>query len=798
MQSFLELNLRKYDSTCLKVFAAGCLIFAIAIVPFAFSNGGIFVYFADYNLQQIPFYTLAHRAVKNGDFFWNWNIDLGGSMIESYAFYLWGSPFFWLSTLFPESALPYLLPILLMIKYGIAALGAFLFTRRHVKRTQAAVIGGLLYAFSGFQGVNIVFNHFHDVTAFFPFLLIAFEEMLDEGKRGRFAVMTAFMAVLNYYFFFGQVVFLGIYFFCRYLMKGKKENRCRLFLKVLAEGIIGFMLSAFFLLPAVIGIIGNHRVSNIIHGYHMLLYPDLDTPLAIWKSLFFPPDLIVHGTLFSSGTTAAASVSGYLPLFAITGVIAFFAVNKKHFASILLLICGVMAVIPVCSSLFSALNSSFYARWYYMPVLIMSMVTAKALEETDVAYWKKGTYVTIGMSGLMIIWGCVLAALAKWKLASPNGISERFSHFLVEIACVIILLPGLYCLIFKIMTKEKEAYRSKSFWNKALCITLFACLITTLAPLYMGNLLVSRARKELFVEQMFYKKPMLEEETFYRIETDDTMVNYPMVWGQPCITSFISTISPSIMEFYQVMGVNRTVSSDMDFLKAGIRSLLSAKYYVENDMIKDDNNFFYENYLVGYKDYRKLDSLSVYENTNFIPMGFTFDTYILNTDFEKLDIYQRDRMLVKALILTEEQREKYEQFMIPISYERSTRAIGNDEFANLCQMRKKSAADIFITDTRGFYSEITLKQDNLVFFSVPYDPGFKAYVDGTETFIEKVNYGFMAVLVPKGTHSIQFTYQIWGWKEGTVISVWGICCLVVYKLYGCRKRKAIQRSTDAS
>ncbi len=46
----------------------------------------------------------------------------------------------------------------------------------------------------------------------------------------------------------------------------------------------------------------------------------------------------------------------------------------------------------------------------------------------------------------------------------------------------------------------------------------------------------------------------------------------------------------------------------------------------------------------------------------------------------------------------------------------------------------------------------------LVFFSVPYDTGWSATVDGVETEIIKADYGLMAVAVPAGTHDISFTY----------------------------------------
>ena len=59
----------------------------------------------------------------------------------------------------------------------------------------------------------------------------------------------------------------------------------------------------------------------------------------------------------------------------------------------------------------------------------------------------------------------------------------------------------------------------------------------------------------------------------------------------------------------------------------------------------------------------------------------------------------------------------------------------------------------------GFSAEINLEKPDLVFFSVPYDDGFTAYVGGQETEILRVDNGMMAVLCPAGWSSIDFVYS---------------------------------------
>ena len=204
-------SLRQYA----KVFGLGLLTSFLFFLPFLIWDKGYFIYYGDFNVQQIPFYKMTHDAIRSGNVLWNWYTDLGANFVGSYAFYLLGSPYFWLTLLFPSKAVPYLMAPLLMLKFGTAAVTSYAYLRRFVKNGNYAVIGSLLYAFSGYSIYNIFFNHFHEVIAFFPLLLIGMEEFVINKRRGAFALAVGLCAVVNYYFFFGEVVFCVIYFIVR-------------------------------------------------------------------------------------------------------------------------------------------------------------------------------------------------------------------------------------------------------------------------------------------------------------------------------------------------------------------------------------------------------------------------------------------------------------------------------------------------------------------------------------------------------------------------------------------------------
>ena len=225
---------------------------AIFFLPFYILDGGFFHYAGDFNSQQITFYRYMNGFVKGAGYpdsafagaprnTFSWATDLGSGVMNAYSFYLYGSPFFWLSVLLPQSWLPYMMVPLLVLKFGVAGGGAFLYLRRYVKNENYAVLGACLYALSGFAVYNVFFNHFVDVVALFPYLLWALDEAIYENRHGLFAFWVAVNLLNNYFFFVGQVLFLVIYFVCK-LSAGEFRLTPRLFGQLAFESLLGVAL----------------------------------------------------------------------------------------------------------------------------------------------------------------------------------------------------------------------------------------------------------------------------------------------------------------------------------------------------------------------------------------------------------------------------------------------------------------------------------------------------------------------------------------------------------------------------
>ena len=748
----------------------------VVFLPFVIQDGGYFTYYGDFNVQQIPFYQLAHRAVRSGDVWWNWYTDLGANFLGSYSFYLLFSPFFWITLIFPNSWLPFLMAPLLVLKTATASFTAYFYLERFVRDKNYAVIGALLYAFSGWMDYNIFFNHFHEVAVFFPLLLLGVEKLVTENKRGFFAVTVLVNAVVNYWFFVGETVFVVIYVLVRmsdaaFGMNGRK------FARLAWEAVLGAGCAAVVLLPSAMAIMGNPRTasSELLTGWNFWVYWHEQRQPAIVQSLFFPPDLPARTNFFPDHGAQWASLSGWLPLFGMTGVLAYFFANKGAWLKRMLAVCLLCALIPGLNSLFILLNHSYYARWFYMPILLMSLATIRALEQSALTtrYFRRA----LRWSAVAVGFYAVMCGL------TPNFQEDKMrfgmeAYPLMFWATVGIAVACLLLTAFLILwLRPKPHFR--------LCTTVGISLVSALFLLfYLGNGRYVSDSRELVLDTAIpgAQYITLPREPFARTDVYDESDNLAMFWGLPNIQAFHSIVPPSIMEFYPAVGVTRDVGSRPQREYYALRPLLSVRWL----FIRADKEE--QSPMPGYRKYSEMAGFYVYENENYIPMGFGYTRYVTRTQLEELPVEQRSHVMLRAVVLEDDAVERHQDLLrhlvTPEGMEFDENTVGRDS-AN----RRVQAADSFQKNNDGFISHTSFAEETLLFFSVPIDEGWTATLDGAAVDIERANIGFMAVRVPAGEHELRFVYRTPGLKKGGVISLVSLGLLLLYLLVSLRAQK---------
>ena len=783
----LQPKKEKYFST----FLIALLTAAAFFLPYILQSKGYFIFYGDFNVQQIPFYQECHKAIREGNIFWSFNTDLGANFIGSYSFYLLGSPFFWLTIPFPNSVVPYLLGPLLILKFACAALAAYCYIRRFTRTPDAARLGGLIYAFSGFSVYNIFFNHFHEAIIFFPLLLLSFELLVTENKRFSFALMVCVCAVSNYFFFFGMVIFVVIYFFVR-LFSGAIKIKFSRFIAVLFESVLGLCLSAAILLPAIMAITKADRISDTLLGWNAIMYGKEQIYANILQCFFFPPDIPARPVFFPGAEVKWSSLGGWLPLFSMVGVFTFFSSRKKHWAKRLIGICIFMALVPILNSAFYAFNVAYYARWFYMPILMMSLTTVILTEDKDTD-WSFGYKWVLGITiAVSLIIGLFPQKTKDEKIifglfSQGNDESDRLMYaFRFWTACFIAIISLIILgLLLKAIKKNQKAF----YRSAIVCV----CILTVL----YANVFIACGRshsydiKEVVIDSLIESEVELDDDSEFRVDCYDCVDNTSMFLGLNGINAFHSIVPQSVFEFYDYLDVERVVASRPDTSYSAIRPLLSVKYLLNR---KDADSFVdtetKETKMPNYDYLNTQDGYYIYKNDNYIPYGFSYDYYMSYDFCDQYSGNDKAKLMLKAILLTDKQIKKYGHLFEDIDtlsysgYSLDDVALSFSDSAMEFDANRLAvtSAEYFKTDSKGFTAKVTRENETLVFFSIPYDDGWQATVNGKPAEIEKVNVGFMAVKVPQGESEIRFNYITPGLISGIKITTVSAAVLLVYIL----------------
>ncbi len=754
-------------------FILGFLLYIVIFLPDLIINKGILYGSGDYNIQTVTYFFHIRECILEGkDLLWDSSSGLGGQFLSLYSQNIF-TPFSLIFLLVPYSAMPYAIFYVTALKSAVASLTAYFYIRRYVTNSHYAVIGGLLYAFSSFSAWNLVYN-FMDVISLFPLLLLALDELCINNRKVVFALAVMLLAYTNYFFFFGIAVFCIIYYFIRCTDKNY-GLRYRKLPVVALEAVIGCGMAMITIIPLLITLSSYGRAGSLIQPENMLLYDDIFDYLKIIQSAFMVPDPFAFVSLFPEKETAYpygnifASVAAFIPLFSASGVISYVVARRKTWQSYLIAACTVIAFIPVLNQMFFGFNSSYYARWYFMVMLICVMVSVKALEEQ--ISFKPGIIVSVGVFAALLIYQ--IFSDSVWITdssvpAATTSVPQNILHFAVTALSLIMLI---------LLVKTK---RDKEFIPKLYVFTIAGCYTVFGIMAYYFLTGSGYMDKNNLISVYNYNTEIPGEiEKDKRISLSKGATNYNLVWGLDSTSCFNSIYDAGFAEFMNDTGLvynnGRYMSIDPEMTE--LNDLFSVRYYYQLGEPRIDNITPVADFGIG----------KFYENGNYIPMGFTYDTMISADKYASIeDPDHKMRVYMKHLVV-----ENPDEFsdLLTLCDENVLDEISEEEYAQLISRHKSESCYEFEKNNSGFSAKIDMSRENVVFFSVSFNDSWKAYIDGAESEVYKVNNGMIGVRVPEGRHEISLEYSVKGLTGSVVISVVSAAALVVYAIICKRKDK---------
>ena len=688
----------------------------------------------DFNAQQLTFAQAVWNAVHYGNGGeWTWNLDLGSSVLNGFAFYNIGSPFYWIFLALPKGIFPYLVAPLYILKYTVATVTAYIYLRLFTKKEEGktdnfAIVGALLYAFSGFQTVNLMFFHFHDVVAFFPLLLWGVETIDDKKKRPLFILAIFINCTVNYFFFIQEVIFMVIYFLFRYWKEPVKETLKKMLACIIC-GVMGVGMAAAIFVPSVLYIKGNPRSEMALYLKNFAF--DSKSLLYLIKGTLLPGDVMPANSAVIYQDWNSSSC--YLPLFGISLVIAFIGKDRSWLQKLLLFLFAV-SLFPFMSSGF-LLFTAVYQRWWFMFVLVMALATVKVLEDPKEYFMSKGLLLYVLITTVFFL----AIKYVDWNSTKEQIVfyENRFTYFYIIAVAGPVLIDILYRT-----NKLKQSV--------VLVLTMAFCTLTTGLTLYYYK----GADTSGYMAKYEASINLKTLDAQYRYHTRDNVI--ALLGGGSSIGCFSSTIENSAHEFNTLLEVDTNNSSQGRVDIPGLGQLLGGKY-----IVKDDPNA--ENIV---------DTVSCKNKTFYVteqeafPIGFAMDQYIYANELVKIPFEKRGIALMNAAVIMPGEEAKVTSCMTHIDVSSIDYGASVDEMAKASQL---VAVRDFSRDYHGFKCTTDYDKETMVYFSVPNDKGWTATIDGQRTSVID-SCGMMLLKVPSGHHAVEFTYHTPGLKAGTALA----------------------------
>lgn len=102
-----------------------------------------------------------------------------------------------------------------------------------------------------------------------------------------------------------------------------------------------------------------------------------------------------------------------------------------------------------------------------------------------------------------------------------------------------------------------------------------------------------------------------------------------------------------------------------------------------------------------------------------------------------------------------------------------------DRYAEQIEALRAESLENAETNWRGLTGTITVSEDKFLCFSIPYDKGWTAYIDGKKADLVQANIGFMGIELSAGNHRIELKYWPPGLTVGIILSCVGLVAIIM-------------------
>ena len=724
---------------------------------------------------------------------WTFQSGLGQSIYATWAH----DPFVKLATLLGEKRVVFALPYLVLAKCTAAGIIAYLYLSVIGVSPFAAFVGGAGYAYCGLLtllgGWSIPFG-----SAVVVAMLLLYSIELFLRKRPLLVPIASASIVLTgsfHLFFFALMTIAYLVFRLAIEQPFAWRAACRELIRLAGYFALGVAMTSWLSLPEVASMLASPRAATGSGSLFHALVTESPWKLASADEFaaavirLYGNDLTGTGSNYAGWNNALESPAfycGLLMLVALPQVFTFVGARRKALYGGLICVCAIYLAFPFFRRLLSAFMGDYYRMTALLVTLVVLVLGARALScvEEHGRISRPLLWTTTGCLALLLLFEYSLV----WRHAPP-GAFPRDTGFLVAATILIMVLHavGLHAMAGDTVRRTRA---------KLLLALLVAAEICGVSFITVNHRMVLPASYLESGTEYFDSTAVAlsalsaSDPTFFRIEKVgySAFLNDSLFQGYQGTRAYMPFNHPSYIAFLRAMDVpfyfpGNTAYIDGFGYRYLLNTLVSVKYLLASELVN----------LPGYAYRERHGAVLVYENKNFLPFGFTYDTMIPEGLFDSFSATCRDMALLIGFVPSPPARDRLGAYRFkPFPGDASCENVTPEKNADLVRTLSRDRLNIKEYDQTSFKGSITVSRDELLFLSIPFDRGWKMTINGRSSPLENVNIGFSGVPLHPGTYTVDLRYELPGLKQGILVS--GIGCLVFLALLARRCAPVIRRA----
>jgi uncharacterized membrane protein YfhO len=737
-----------------------------------------------------PFFVHISNYIRNeGIPKWSFSQGMGQNIFPGGSF----NPFCFILCMLDPNHLAYGIVYVEIFKILLCGIFFYLYLETLLTDRYIASVGAILCSFSGYIILGSSGWYVHSLfVTYGAFFLFSFEKLFKKNEWIFFPISVALIGSFSPFYLYMFGVFIFFYAIFRYFNEYGADIKGLLlfYLKLFCLTVLGISMSSIFFFSELQRMLQSPRIGGEAGYYNTLL----QSPVFAYGS--FEHNITALFRLFSNDILGTGSHYhgwyNYLeaPVF-YCGIITiiltpqlFFLISKQKrlIFCIFFTFWVLMVIFPFFRYAFYLFTGNYYKGGlsFFIPVIFIFY----SLTALNIIKKKK----TINLPVLFATF--ILLIIILYFPYFP----EKASPIVKEIRTIVTSFIIIYSILVYLLSIKKYSNIAKMALLIIICVEAILFSYITVNKRFVVT-------KDELNDKVGYNDYTMEvlkylqshDKSFYRINKDyasgiskHTSLNDAMIQGYYGTSSYYSFNQMYYIKFLSDTGVIQTDNEHATRWALGLiaRPFLQTFASVKYNLVKLEDSAYLK---FGYEKIKTFNNVHLLKNKNFLPLGFTYDKYISYENFMQLTARQKEIILFRCVVINQKNQKIHNELDI-YRVDDTPGIYTMDLYQKDIAVRKKDVFNIHKHAHNFIKGDIHLEKKKLLFFSIPYDKGWIAIVDGQKVFPELVNVGFMGLMLEQGNHTIELKYTLPYFDDCLAISILSLLIYFVSVYFYCNRK----------